>query len=113
MIQVRATMLAADATLPPYEADVFVPWPDCPLAVAPAISFDHAKKRWRELPGWIVLHRPTGFDLGNYEWDTREDAEAALHACDPTFPAWPLANGRKGDMATIACRSKFRAVEEP
>ena len=109
MIPIIVTLRATDRRIKPHEVEGFVPWETCPLAVVP--SFSHSTKEgWEPVKGeWVITHRATGFHLGR-TFDSKEIAERVLQSSQPTFPAWLMANGFAGDVATSACRAIFRAA---
>lgn len=108
MMQVTVLLRTREPDVPPREAKGFVPSLDCPLAVTPSVHFDETRRQWSGRGTWQITQRALGFNLGRREWSTVEEAMAVLERCDPTFAAWPLATGDKGDPATKACAVKFR-----
>lgn len=98
--------------VPPLETEGELPYADCPLAVTRRYKWDNRTNSWDDIGRWCITHRPTGLCLTAdlYNWPSSKQAMAALNRCDPTFPAWPLCTGDKTDIATIACRFKFRVA---
>ena len=106
---VIVTVRAHDRRIKPHEAEGFVPFATCPLAVMPAHEFDSHEEWKAKRNEWVITHRPTGFYLGG-KLTSREVAERVLNAAQPNFPGWLMANGYEGDLATIACRAVYRAA---
>jgi hypothetical protein len=102
---------AEDRSIPPFKSIGFVPFPESPLAVSTVKVWDDLDRHWQDEPDlWQIVHRPTGFNLAGRKWTTREEAEAVLLRCDPTYAAWALACGGK-EAATTACRLMFKKAE--
>ena len=98
---------------PPFLGEAFVPFAESPLAIMRVPIWSEIERKWDQPAhrGWKIAHRKTGFGLKHFEWETADEAMAALMLCDPTYAAWALATGEEGDAATIACRIQFRRVE--
>src|ERR1043166_2292507 len=103
MIPVTVTIRSDDRRLTPYETEGYAPSESCALAVA-QVHIHDSHDGWKVVAGrWNIVHRPTGFHVGKMEWDTAQEAFVILTRCSPDFPAWLLATGTEGDMATMAC----------
>jgi hypothetical protein len=113
MQKVPVTVRSDDSTVPLYQTVGFAPSEACPLAVTNVCTFDYDAGTWSEdITRWRVSHRPSGYHIGKLHWPTFDEAAAVLLACDPDFPAWPLATGAEDCAATIACRMKFRMATD-
>ena len=110
-MDVPVTLRTRTPRQPTFATQGTTPAPDCPLAVTPAMVYDHDTDRWvrHSLGGYYVTHRATGYNLGT-RFATAEEAEAALDRCEWRFPAWAAATGGETDPATLACRVKWRAA---
>lgn len=107
-VTILVTIRTRDGAVP-ITIDGLAPFADCVLAVTPVYDWtDHGWHK-RKRGGFYITHCPTGYQLGNYIFKTREEALAALERCDPTFPAWPLASD-DNPVARMACHAKFRAA---
>lgn len=113
MIQIPVTIRSADADVPSLETVGFAPHADSPLAVTQDAVWQRGANAWVRSERFRITHRPTGFALGergvSRHWPTIGTAFVVLQACEPDFPAWPLAMGGDG-AADVACRYKFRAA---
>ena len=113
MLNVPVTLRTRTPRQPTLATQGTTPDPACPLAVTPAMIYDHDTDRWRphQLGGYYVTHRATGFNLGT-RFGLAEEALAALERVDWRFPAWAHCNGGDTDPATLACRVKWRMATE-
>jgi hypothetical protein len=110
VIAVRVTIRSDDGKLHPKETEGYAPRSDSALAVTQVHVHD-SHNGWSIQKGrWNITHRPTGWHLGKSEWKSAQEAFAALLNCSPDFPGWLMATGTEGDMATLACKSFFRAA---
>jgi hypothetical protein len=107
MIGTTVTIRTKDATTPPHVMAGVVPFEGSPLAVTKVAVWKRA--RWVELDDrYHITHIPTGWHIGGAEWKTQAAAFEVLERCEPSFPAWRLAIGKKEDPATVACAVKFK-----
>jgi hypothetical protein len=110
MIPVTVTLRSDDGRMTPHQTEGFAPNETCALAVA-QVHVEDSHNGWKCVKGrWNIIHRPTGFHVGKMEWNTAQEAFAVLLGCNPEFPAWLMAAGTAGDMATMACKSFYRAA---
>lgn len=111
MISVPITLRSVEGES--YQAEGYAPSETCPLAVSQVHVHD-SRGDWKVVKGrWFLVHRPTGYHVGKTgiaEWDTAQEAYDVLLRCQPGFPAWLVANGGGDDMATLACRTFYRAA---
>lgn len=120
MHPVPVTLRSRTPDVPLFETHGYVPTLDSPLAVTRFALYDKLAEQWAQDesdPGYMITHRPTGFYLGTglaeglaeagaVVWDTLPEAWAVLLRCDPSFPAWSIAD--KDEAARVACRTKFK-----
>lgn len=106
---VSVTCASSQPNVPPHKTTGIAPSITSPLAVTRVLWWVGGK--WVEQDTWCITHRPTGFSLGEKEWDTSSAAYRVLLDCDPEFAGWRHAKGLAGrsapDPTTLTCRDKF------